>query len=71
MGFKSKEVAKEYHREYTLKNKFGVDLNYYNKVLHEQGYKCDICGKLSSDSKKALHLDHDHETGFVRGDTLF
>ncbi len=28
---------------------------------------CECCGRHKSDSKKAMHLDHDHVTGVFRG----
>ena len=28
---------------------------------------CECCGRHKSDSKKAIHLDHDHGTGAFRG----
>lgn len=56
-----------------LFNKYGITLEEYNNILHNQGYVCAHCklperkidyrtGKLH-----ALCVDHDHETGKVRG----
>ena len=40
----------------------------YNKMLNEQGGKCAICGAIPPFGKyKRLVVDHDHETGKVRG----
>lgn len=36
----------------------------YNEMLDEQNGKCAICG---SKTKARLHIDHDHETGEIRG----
>ena len=38
------------------------------KLLKEQGYKCPLChGPMRAGSKKQPVLDHDHQTGAVRG----
>jgi hypothetical protein len=34
-------------------------------MLYKQGGKCGICGSVSNG--KRLAIDHDHETGRVRG----
>lgn len=34
----------------------------YEMLKFKQGYSCAICGK-----QVKLHVDHDHETGEVRG----
>jgi hypothetical protein len=37
-------------------------------MLKDQGNKCAICGSLSPGKKEtSFHVDHDHETGKVRG----
>lgn len=38
----------------------------YDKLLQNQGFCCKICKKEHTDEKK-LHVDHDHNTGDVRG----
>ena len=50
-----------------LKRKYGISIDYYNKILKEQNYKCAICGKLQVDCKKALSVDHSHKTNYIRG----
>jgi hypothetical protein len=51
-----------------LQRKFGVSLKWYTKKLKEQGNVCDICKKhLQSDRYKHFAIDHDHDTGEVRG----
>lgn len=37
-------------------------------ILKQQNYKCAICGgSLNATATKRPALDHDHQTGFVRG----
>lgn len=38
----------------------------YEKMLEKQGNKCCLCG-IEFNNKKITHVDHDHETGLVRG----
>jgi hypothetical protein len=35
--------------------------------LQRAGYKCEICKSDGSDHKKGLCVDHNHDTGIVRG----
>ncbi len=48
-----------------LKRKFGLTLEDYDALLAAQHGGCAICG--DPPAKTALHVDHDHETGVVRG----
>ncbi len=43
-----------------------MSLEDFNTLLLIQDYKCAICGKPHSEEKK-LHVDHDHDTGNIRG----
>jgi hypothetical protein len=52
-------------RKSHLKRTFGLTLEDYDRMLAEQGGGCAICGRLPD--KTALHVDHCHETGRVRG----
>lgn len=54
------------YREAKLKREFGITLEEYDSVLQNQGGVCAICGKVPSESKP-LGVDHNHETGKVRG----
>ena len=56
---KRKSIQLKYH--YNLSNKEYTDL------LVSQNYCCAICLKLESSFKRKLHVDHDHNTGAVRG----
>jgi hypothetical protein len=45
---------------------YGIDVADYERMLQEQNGGCYICGKKPT-GKRALDIDHDHETGKVRG----
>lgn len=51
--------------EYDLKRKFGITRERYEAILDEQGGVCAIC-KVAPTTKR-LAVDHDHQTGEVRG----
>lgn len=53
-----------------LKNKYGLTLAEYEAMIISQQGKCLIClldKGTGRDKRRFLHVDHDHETGRVRG----
>lgn len=46
--------------------KYGVTLEWFESKLQECNSKCEICLNEFS-SRRDTHIDHDHETGVVRG----
>lgn len=57
----------ERYSDAQLKRKYGIGLEEYNKLLASQGGKCLFCDKPPETGTKSLAVDHDHETGKVRG----
>lgn len=57
-----REIAPETRKGYWLKAKYGLSLAEYDTILANQNHECAICG-----SKEKLHVDHNHETGKIRG----
>lgn len=53
-------------REGHLRRKFGITQGDYEAMLEAQGAGCAICGDPPPDGV-SLHVDHDHDTGVVRG----
>ncbi|HYP22377.1 MAG TPA: endonuclease VII domain-containing protein [Actinomycetota bacterium] len=49
-------------RKYHIKRRYGLSLEDFDALLAMQGFLCPICLK-----RPAVHVDHDHSTGTVRG----
>jgi hypothetical protein len=60
------DERRQYAWEWTLRNKFGITPDDYQRMLEDQGGVCAVCGGLDYGNKK-LAVDHDHATGKVRG----
>lgn len=64
---------KERNEKLRFKRQYGLTLELYHIILEEQEYKCACCGtqiykRIDSPSKKlTAHVDHDHDTGRIRG----
>ena len=61
-----KDYVKEKQRNSIRFRKYGVTTEQYTQMLINQSNKCGICLNTFSNSKDT-HIDHDHETGIVRG----
>ena len=53
-----------------LKRKYGITIEHYDELLARQGGGCAICGREPRPDI-SLHLDHDHESGQLRGILCF
>lgn len=53
-------------RRNELRRKYGITEKVYSQILEAQGGVCAICGNPSSPGK-SLAVDHDHESGAIRG----
>jgi len=65
-----------YQMTYSLKRRYGLTSQDVVALLTKQEHQCAICrrpleklppGKKKPRQKNTLHIDHDHETGHVRG----
>lgn len=59
---KNPHKAKEWGRRGHYKHKYGVSVDWVDEQIKAQDSKCIICNK-----QRELVLDHNHETGEVRG----
>lgn len=61
------EKARAHARKYYLKT-YGLTEEKYQEILAAQGGICALCSKDDPDAVgRKLHIDHDHQTGRVRG----
>lgn len=65
----SKEQRRKWQRSYNLRAKYGISVEEYDQMLRDQDSACAICmrSELEPGSPLKLVVDHDHETGKVRG----
>jgi hypothetical protein len=66
---RSRESRERLHggsRHYHLKHRYGIGADDFDRMVAEQGRLCAICGRADPE-----HVDHDHETGEVRGILCF
>lgn len=54
----------EKSRDLWLRAQYGITLEEFNAASAERGGRCDICGAVP---EKGLCVDHDHDTGAIRG----
>lgn len=68
----TKEQRSEYSREWSLKKKYSISAEEYSQLLNGQNGVCAICQgiekhKYPSGKIRDFAVDHDHETGAIRG----
>lgn len=56
----------EQTRQRHLKNRYGLTIQNFEAMLLAQNTQCAIC-KTSNPGKRGWVIDHDHNTGYVRG----
>ena len=59
-------VSESIHTDH-IKREYGITPEDYNHMFTEQGGKCAICGVSQLELSSRLCVDHDHNTGKVRG----
>ncbi|MEA2717977.1 MAG: hypothetical protein QOI99_2294 [Actinomycetota bacterium] len=67
---RSSPEGKARQRAGHLKRKYGVTIEQYDELLVSQGGRCAIC-RREPRPDSSLHLDHDHESGQLRGILCF
>ena len=63
---KKPRAYQDYEFARGLKRFYGITVEQYLKMLHDQNGCCACCGKHESFFKRRLHVDHDHDSGQVR-----
>lgn len=62
----------DYHRARNLNRRYGISIEEYQTLLANQNFACAICEVEISDTlaykdKRSVVVDHNHDTGEVRG----
>ncbi len=68
--YKNHEKSKALQRKNHLMVAYGLTPDALNVLLERSGGCCGICGKkliVGGKAGNSLHVDHDHDTDFVRG----
>jgi len=50
-----------------IRRTYGITLEQYNQMLKDQDGVCAICGKPDEVEGRRMAIDHNHDTGEVRG----
>lgn len=64
---KNKDKIKIQRRNALLKHRYGITLDDYNKLLEKQNNCCALCKRHKDEFTRSMHVDHDHNTGKIRG----
>jgi hypothetical protein len=62
---KGEKLSRSY-KSYSLKQLYRITLEQFEVMLAAQDHRCAICERPFADGFDT-HVDHDHETGYVRG----
>lgn len=55
------------NRAARIQHKYGISLATYEEMLKQQQGRCAICGTAPRKTAPSLAVDHNHQTGAVRG----
>jgi len=64
---RNKERMRERMRVTAYMRRYGITIEEYEILLAEQNNGCAICAALTGANGKRLSVDHNHQTGEVRG----
>ena len=60
-------ICKRCKQNEDMLQRYGIDLDEYDRILKSQNGVCGICGGGLIRGRKRFDIDHDHKTGEVRG----
>ena len=61
------KIHRENQKRQRLKREYNLTPEQYDDIFIEQGSECLICGVFYKNTKKGLFIDHNHDTGEIRG----
>lgn len=56
-----------YQLRRSIQTKYGISWEEYERMGDDQAWRCLICQRHQDDLTRRLVVDHDHETGKIRG----
>lgn len=62
-----RDKKKSMSRSYWLASQYDLSIDDYDIMMDKQGGCCAICGTHQDDLTQRLAVDHNHETGEIRG----
>ena len=69
-----KQIAVEHRKKNINKDRIAKRLNHYDidkhqfyALLENQGFRCAICNVQLNPTERSTQIDHDHQTGKIRG----
>lgn len=71
--YKAPKPTPDQNRARRIKHRYGITVEKYEAMVAERGNLCDICGQPPTGNNTRAHwggklcIDHDHDTGKVRG----
>ncbi|MCW2929979.1 MAG: hypothetical protein JWM19_941 [Actinomycetia bacterium] len=66
-----REANREYLREYHRQRRYGLTPEQFTELLTRQEGHCLFCPRVTGNTRnKVLHVDHDEESGIIRGGLL-
>lgn len=66
-GIKRNRPSQQDQRKHRLMTMYKMTLDQYYLLIDGQYYQCPICNESLMPFTRNTHIDHDHETGRVRG----
>lgn len=60
-------LCRQARNDYVFERRQGVPREYKIELMEAQGGKCASCREPFNDSYQGAHLDHNHDTGEIRG----
>jgi len=65
--YKNSSSYRNYSRDRRLRAQYGITDEDYDRMLLQQGGGCAICGVTPKRGERRFPVDHNHQTGRVRG----
>lgn len=62
-----RQEIKSHYKNLKFQKTYGITLHDYETIKRKQKHRCAICLRHEKELTQALHVDHCHETGKVRG----